>query len=268
MKAGDIIGKIDQFEYLQRLEQAKTNVKRTSIELEDALIAYGGSASTASIPDAIRENAAIRTGYTAAQSELKTAQFDLEHTLLKAPFAGKIANLKQRAYEMVNTGEAFCTLIDDSAFEVEFHLIESEVGDVSLNDEVQVIPFSNPEVSTGRVTEINPLIDENGLVLVKALVKNSGTLWEGMNVKVLIRKAEPGHLVVPKSAVVLRQNQEVLFKYTNGSAYWTYVNTLLENSSSYSVIAHPEKGGELNARDTIIISNNINLAHESPVRVR
>jgi hypothetical protein len=84
-------------------------------------------------------------------------------------------------------------------------------------------------------------------------------------VKVKIETAVPGQLVVPKSAVVQRQNQEVLFKYTNGIAFWTYVKTGYENSTSYTVTAHPDKGGTLMAGDTVIISGNLNLAHESEV---
>lgn len=68
--------------------------------------------------------------------------------------------------------------------------------------------------------------------------------------------------------MVLRQNQEVLFKYVNGSAFWTYVQTGLENSTSYSVTAHPDKGGVLQEGDTVIISNNLNLAHESEVKLK
>ena len=78
----------------------------------------------------------------------------------------------------------------------------------------------------------------------------------------------PVSLVVPKPAVVLRDNQEVLFKIVGGKAYWTYVKTLLENSDSYAVIAHPDKGATLEPGDTVIVSGNLNLAHESGVEVR
>jgi hypothetical protein len=92
---------------------------------------------------------------------------------------------------------------------------------------------------------------------------------DGMNVKVLVEKEIPGQLVVPKSAVLLRDNQEVLFKCTRDTvAFWTYIQTTGENTSSYSVIAHPDKGATLEPGDTIIISGNLNLAHESRVKVK
>lgn len=268
VKSGQTIAVLDQFEYRQKLAYAETAVKKTHIDLEDALLAYGGTAKKDSFSDVIYEGAAIRSGYVTALNDLKTAEFNLGETVLKAPFAGKIANIKQNIYELVNPGEVFCVILDDSELEVEFHLLESELGQVSLNDSVKVTPFSGGMSAEGKVSEINPLVDENGLVLVKAIVKNTGGLWAGMNVKVLIQKQMPGRLVVPKSAVVLRQNQEVLFKYVNGSAFWTYVETGLENSTSFTVTAHPDKGGVLKPGDTVIISNNLNLAHESKVKLR
>ena len=268
VKSGQTIAVLDQFEYRQKVENAESAVKKTYIDLQDALIAYGGSKiNKDSLSAAIYEGAAIRSGYVSALSDLKTAEFYLGATILKAPFSGKIANIKQNVYELVNTGEVFCTLIDDTEFEVEFHLIESEIGEVALHDKVKIVPFSGNVISKGIVSEINPLVDENGLVLVKATVRNDSALWEGMNVKVLIEKQEPGYLVVPKASVVLRQNQEVLFKYVNGSAFWTYVEIVLENSSSYAVEAQKNKSGILKAGDTIIISNNLNLAHETMVKI-
>ena len=116
------------------------------------------------------------------------------------------------------------------------------------------------------LSSYNPLIEKNGTILVKAVVKNDGKLTEGMNVKVRIKKEVKKQLVVPKSAVVLRDNQEVLFKVVAGKAYWTYIQTTLENSSSYAVIAHPDKSSAtLNPGDTVIVSGNLNLAHDSEV---
>jgi hypothetical protein len=110
------------------------------------------------------------------------------------------------------------------------------------------------------------VVDRNGLVDVKAIIKNNGDLIEGMNVRVLIENEVPEQYVVPKEAVVLRDNWEVLFKITKGKAYWNYVQIVHENSSSYAVIPHPEKStASLNPGDTIIVSGNLNLAHESEV---
>jgi membrane fusion protein (multidrug efflux system) len=267
---GQLIASLIPFTYRQQLTSAEIKVKQTRLEMQNILIGQGyNTMDSTQIPPHIYQMAMIKSGYADALQNLETARFNLESTRLAAPFRGVLANISKKKYEQVSSGDVFCTLIDDTEFEVEFRLVENEIASISRGDDVQVIPFSDGSKNyKGRITEINPLIDENGLILVKARVKNPGGLLEGMNVKVLVEKEIADQMVVPKAAVVLRQNQEVLFRYTHGIAFWTYVQTLAENSTSYSVVAHPDKGGTLEPGDTVIISGNLNLAHESEVVIR
>ena len=267
ISANDTIATINNFEQQQRYEQAKLKLDKAYIDLQDALISMGFRIQDSlNIPDNFMQIAKSKSGYSSAQNELKSAQFELQSTALIAPFSGKIANLQTKTYE--NTpGKAFCLLIDDSNFEVQFTVLETEVINISLNKKVKVIPFSSEKVYHGYVGSVNPVVNENGLIEVTAKLKSTGSLMEGMNVKIIIEDEIPNQLVVPKGAVLQRDNQEVLFKYTNGIAWWTYVQTNFENSTSYAVITHPDKGGKLEAGDTIIVSGNLNLAHESKVEI-
>jgi len=269
--SGELIASLVPFTYRQQLNSAGIKVKQAGMEMQNVLIGQGyNTTDTTKIPSQIYQMAMIKSGYADALQSLKTAEFNLASTRLTAPFDGILANITKKKYEQVGSGDVFCMLIDDSEFEVEFKVVENEIASIVRGDEVQVIPFSDAgKIYPGRITEINPLIDAGGLILVKAQVKNPGTLMEGMNVKVLVEKEIPGQMVVPKSAVVLRQNQEVLFKCVRDSiAFWTYVQTVAENSTSYSVIAHPDKGGTLEPGDTVIVSGNLNLAHESGVEIQ
>ena len=267
---GQTIAKLNDADYRQRLSQIQTSLKKSTLDLQDVLIGLGyDPKDSTSIPTDKMELARIKSGYASNLSEYETAKRNLADCQLIAPFSGMVANITQKAYEQTN-GQPFCTLIDNSQFEVDFKIMESELGCIALNRVVKVVPYANELlVVTGTISEINPVVDENGLVQVKALVKNPGSLLEGMNVKVLIEQDIPDQFVVPKSAVVLRDNFEVLFKVVNGKAYWTYIKTVLENSDSYSVIPNPEKeSASLNVGDTVIVSGNLNLAHESEVEMK
>lgn len=267
VKAGTKIAILNRFKQRQRLEEVKLSVEKAQLDLMDVLIGQGYNPNdTTNIPKNMMDVAKSRSGYTSALNNLKLAEYDLEATVLTAPFTGTIANLKTKVFE--NTpGDAFCLLIDDSGFEVVFSVLEAELSQIKIGQKVSVFPFSSKIEVGGKINEINPVIDKNGLIAVKAFVSNPGSLMEGMNVKVLISNEISNQLVVPKSAVLQRDNQEVLFRYTNGTAWWTYVQTLHENSTSYSVIAHPDKGATLQAGDTIIVSGNLNLAHLSEVEI-
>lgn len=270
VKKGQSLAVLRTYKFQQELEKSESNLQKATLDFKDQLLGRGYDFDVKdSIPKSIYDMVAIRTGYRDAQRQLDEAKHNFKATRLVAPFSGRVANIESKQFEQISAGREFMTLIDDSVFEVEFYLIESEIGDVSVNDPVEIMPFALEKTYQGKITTINPLVEKNGTILVKAAVKNDGKLIEGMNVKVLIQKDIPEQLVVPKEAVVLRQNQEVLFKVVDGRAYWTYVLTTHENSRNYSVIPHPDKSSAVLAQgDSIIVSGNLNLAHDSDVFVK
>ena len=68
----------------------------------------------------------------------------------------------------------------------------------------------------------------------------------------LVENLVRGQLAVPKSAVVIRDNQEVLFRLgPENKAMWTYVNVVMSNSDSHVVAPNLDKGAELNAGDAV-----------------
>lgn len=263
---GSKIASLSRFNQEQALKKAETRFKKAQLDLKDYLIGQAyKDASDSRITKEVMDVAKIAVGYNSAENDLKTARYNFAGVDLKAPFTGTIANLKKKEFEMVGSGEEFCTLIDDIVFEVEFEVLETEISEVKVGKQVKILPFSMSTSHLGSVSEINPVVDKNGLIKVKAKVKNPGNFLEGMNVKVLVESEVPNKLVVPKSAVLLRDNQEVLFTVKGGKAYWTYVQTGKENSTSYTVIAHPDKGATLQPGDTVITAGNLNLAHDSAV---
>ncbi|MDA3929068.1 MAG: efflux RND transporter periplasmic adaptor subunit [Prolixibacteraceae bacterium] len=267
---GEVIASIQDDNLQLQLQQSKTNLEKAKLEFQDVLIGMGYELKdSAQIPADKMQLARIKSGYTNALNNLETAYIALSDCELKAPFDGLVANIEQKCFEETN-GKAFCTLIDDSKFEVTFQVLETELKDIPREGIVKIIPYSIEDtLFIGTVSEINPVVDQNGLIQVRALVDNHGQLIEGMNVKVLIEKDVTGQYVVPKAAVVLRDNWEVLFKVVNGKAYWNYVLTTNENTTSYTVIPNPEKSSAtLVTGDTIIISDNLNLAHESDVEIK
>ncbi len=263
---GKTIATLNSFNQKQSLQKAEIRFRKAQLDLKDYLIGQGyHDVNDTRVSEEVMNVAKTTVSYFSAETDLESAKNSYSSINLKAPFKGKIANLKKKVFEKVGSGDDFCTLIDDSVFEVEFEVLETEIEEVELKKNVKIQPFSSTKTYIGIVSEINPVVDKNGLITVKAQVKNPGNFLEGMNVKVLVESIVPDKMIVPKSAVILRQNQEVLFTVKKGRAYWTYVQTDQENSSSYSVIAHPDKGASLQPGDTIITRGNLNLAHESVV---
>ena len=117
----------------------------------------------------------------------------------------------------------------------------------------------------GTILSINPSVDQNGQIAVTAQVPGSDELIDGMNVRITVQNSVPDQLVVPKSAVVIRDNMEVLFRYVNGRSLWTYVNVVMSNTTQHVVEPNKERGADLNVGDLIITSGNLNLGDDAPV---
>jgi RND family efflux transporter MFP subunit len=154
-------------------------------------------------------------------------------------------------------------VIDTRSLEASFTVLEGEAPLIRTGDRVEVTPFSLPDAKTeGRISEINPTVDEHGMVRVKASIANrEKRLFEGMNVRIHVQRMLGRQLVVPKEAVVLRSGKPVVFTLVGGKAYWNYVQTGLENAGSFTITEGLKEG------DVVITSGNINLAHESAVSV-
>lgn len=258
---GQQLAELNMFRLGHTLKLTENAYNRARLELQDVLIGQGYSLKdSVSIPAEVLRIAKIRSGFIQEQSNLALARYNLEAATLYAPFDGVVANLTAKEHNLPGS-DFFCTIIDNRHPEIVFNVLEFELPLTRLNDKVLVSPFSlSTYVAEGKITEINPSIDKNGMVRVKASVNNKDNAFvEGMNVKVRIQRLLGEQLVIPKSALVLRTNRKVVFTLKNGRAQWNYVQTAQENSDSYVVTEG------LTAGDSVICAGNINLAHESPV---
>lgn len=245
------------------LQQALNGLEKAEIQRRDMFLEYIGR-DTASLPAQIKKTIDVRSGYKEARLAVTKATMEMKNARLKAPFAGKIADLKVSQWARVNQGDICCTLIDDRHFEVEFLLIESEIQWVSIGQKVELCPFSTDSLRfLAQVTEINPRVNENGLVSVKAKTPGATPeLLDGMNVKVTLQRQIPNTIIVPKQALIQRSGRDVIFVFENGRALWRDVEITGENSSQIAV----KKG--IAPGEKVIVENNVHLAHDAQVKIK
>lgn len=268
VSAGMVLAVADTRDTNNALEKAKHDLEKAKVDLQDKLIGLGYDADAKNVPADVMKKAEMTSGYYSARYALRAAETSLSDCQLIAPFSGKIADLVARPHQR---GDKFCTLIDDSFFDVEFKILESELSSVKVGTMVKVSPFIDESlVLNGTVAEINPTIDDKGLVTIKARVKNtSDRLLDGMNVKVIIENSVRDMFVVPKEAVVERDGYHVVFVYDKESrrAIWTYVDILYSNLTSFAITGCEKKQTEIKAGDIVITSGNLNLADDTEVKI-
>lgn len=263
---GDILVELDPAQLEPDLAAASAAFGEAKLTLLEKLYSEGVKSmdDTVSIPYEKLQNIKLRSGYTAAENTYGKARQDFANLKIRAPFSGIVADCKLKPFNPVSMYDnGVCTLIDDSEMEVVFKVMESEVKNIGRGMSVEISPYVSDTLKLrGTVTEVNPRVDANGMVSIKAATHNrSGILMDGMNVSVLVKRKTDNRLIIPKSAVLPRQGRKVVFTCENGKAQWKYVTIGEENSTECTVEEGLSKG------EMVIWENNLGLSHDSPVKV-
>lgn len=261
---GKTIAALDSRLIYNQLKKAEIDFETAKNKFTEEKIRFGyGKVPIEKMDTVILQSLYVRTGYLSAKNLLENANILYEQTFTRAPFSGIIANLTAKEGNFITSSDILCTVIDPKQLDVIFQVAENQLPFVKFGQTVTLSPFAaQSNLFEGRITEINPMVDENGLIRIKATITNQTneqSLFDGMNVSVVINNPMGEMLVIPKEALVLRSGKEVVFTLQNGQAKWNYVTIFDENSDSYAI----REG--LRPNDTIIVSGNMNLAHDAKV---
>lgn len=209
---------------------------------------------------------AVKTGLSDALHEYEKAKLNLSYTELFAPFDGIIADCFVREGGYVQSGMTCMKVIDINAVRIlceitEADLLKLKVGDPAI---AEFVAIPNRKFY-GNVVEINPVIDsQKRTALVTVQVGNSGSLIKpGMFASVRIGgEVLRNVVIVPRSAVLVRDNRPLVFTAEGGMSQWKYVQLGRSNDDYYEI----QEG--IVAGDTLIVGGNYNLAHQSKIRVQ
>ena len=206
VRRGQVLVQLDQYklrnaiEQQQRtIEQAQLQIEQAHLQMQDVIISQGYDPDKASsIPSDVKHNADVKSGYALSKSQLaiaKTqlaaAQHELRSGVLTAPFDGVVANLSVQAHQLAQPGQPVCRIIASGDMEVEFRVMEADLCKYKIGTGVNVIPVADKSASySANVSEINPIVDEQGAVTLRARLTNAATLFDGMNVEVVLLKIE------------------------------------------------------------------------------
>ena len=267
VKKYEVLVKIEDSGIQRKLEMLKLSMEKIKREREKLLIAklgYGFSTGdSVRIPPDILNMVNMDVGFREKLLEIEEAEAELRDYTIRAPISGRIADLDARVMNPPSSDVMF-TIIDDQTMEADFPILETHFRELRVGDQVRIAPLATGEDHRGKISQINPRVSSGGMIQVKASVSNqSKKLIDGMKCKIAVEKIIPNQLVIPKSAMVMRDNRKVMFYNEEGLAYRQYIATPFDKSSSYSVTT--EEGGELPEGKEVIISGNMNLAHESKV---
>lgn len=185
---GQKLADLDMTELKVNLREAEISLEQANLELQDILIGQGyDPEKLENIPADMMKLVKVKSGYEQAILQKENTLRAIEQATLMAPFDGIIANLEAKPHHIAGGGEPFCRIIQTSNMEVEFEVVENELHLIEIGQQVEIIPLATTIDSLeGEICTINPQVDENGLIKVRARVKGNQGLMEGMNVIIQI----------------------------------------------------------------------------------
>lgn len=200
---GQVLAELDRFKLSNDVEHQKHLVEQASLQLEqarlqmqDVVIAQGFDPdNSGSVPESVMHNADVKSGFALSQSTLEAARTQLaasEHALregvLTAPFDGIVANVTMQAHQLSQAGQTVCRIIDTSRLAVEFRVMEADLARFPMGARLTVVPVAaNGASYKAEVSEINPVVDAQGAVTIRARLSKCDGLFDGMNAEVLLK---------------------------------------------------------------------------------
>jgi len=149
-----------------------------------------------------------------ARTRLLFAREELSRHIIRAPFAGVVAQRNAQPGERVDVGDLIVRLIDPNALEVQARVPLSTINYISENTELRMRVSDNAsESSKGMVRTIVPVGYERSRLL-DVRIKFDNPMWRvGQPLRVALPTANSREvLTIPRDALVLRRDGVSVFK--------------------------------------------------------
>ncbi|WP_288559457.1 efflux RND transporter periplasmic adaptor subunit [uncultured Victivallis sp.] len=117
-----------------------------------------------------------------AESSLADAKLNLSYCIVKAPFAGKLAEIRTQEYETVRPGQPLFRIIDDNRLLAVMNVPLNDAALTTVGNPVVVSVSGMDRKAKGTVYEVAPQADHRtGTVRIRVLIDNGdGKLRAGM----------------------------------------------------------------------------------------
>ncbi len=269
---GRSLVQIDTTQYALELAGARSELERAETDYQK-LILFDQEIEDPEVRAQRARISRAQSGVTGAEVSVRQAEINLDHTTVKAPFGGRIADLKVVPGQWVDPGAELLTLVALNPIKVEVQVLEAELGLLAEGRRARITfaAFKGEEF-VGRIETINPRVDpENRTGRVTVLLQNrDGRIKPGMYAQVVIdAQAFPDRVLIPRRALLERDGRLVVFVYNpdgrSGRAEWRYVTTGRENETLVE-LTHGDEGF-VEPGEIVLTDGHHYLAHDATVRL-
>ena len=165
VKAGDLIAKIDDRDYVNALERAHADLESTEVRLQDAQKSYNrfaslvsnGASTQAQLDSATATFNELKARHHSMQAAVTQAELNVSYTEIKAPYEGFIAKRSVELGQFVSTAAPLFGFVDASERWVIANLKETEIAGIVAGTKVDIAVDAVPGRSfAGVVEQLSP----------------------------------------------------------------------------------------------------------------
>lgn len=178
-----------------------------------------GAVSDRDLETVVQQNAQAQAALADARARLVTAEKQLAYTVVRAPFAGVVADRDVSAGDVVQVGSLMFTVVDPSQLQLQAAVPADQIAAVRVG---QPVTFSlngyGDQVFRGKVLRISPIADPSTReIQVYATLPNpSDVLVAGLYASGRIVTDSTRGLTVSTAAIDTRNLQPVAERIRNG----------------------------------------------------
>ena len=234
VKAGDVLVKLDQTTYRDKLLSAQEAERSAIVTLEQS------NRQLKRMQSLSKQSLVTQEGLEAAENKANQAQSDLasararlvearqqmEKTEVKAPFSGVVATRKVSAGDTAQVGKGLMVLIDPASIRFEGYVAADRVGQVKVGNKVtfKVNGYSG-QFFTGTVERINPLANESTrqVQVLVAMDLKEQSLVAGLYAEGHVEAQNSNALMVPESALIREGDKHFVWQFANNELKKTQV---------------------------------------------
>jgi RND family efflux transporter MFP subunit len=208
---GTVLGRIDDASVRDAALSARSAVAQATMAAEQAtrewqraktLVAAGAIAER-DVESADRANLGAQAQLADAKARLSSAEKMLRNTVIKAPFAGVVAERAVSPGDIVSPGSPMFTVIDPKSLRVAASVPASALEDVRVGSPVVFTVNGSDRALEGRVLRVSPVVDPQTkqVLLLASVPASAGGLVAGLFVEGRVASQKRVGVLLPENAI-------------------------------------------------------------------
>ncbi len=278
VEAGDVLVRLDTLEASLEYAQARAGLVQAQADFEERMLFSGDILPDEESRRELERIIRVASGLEQAEVNLLRAELTMANTEVRAPFAGRIADLRAVEGAYLGNGAEVLTLAQITPIKVEVNVGESDVVFIDAGRAARVRFSAFPgETFAGRVESVNPLLDldARSARVTIVLPNTDERIRPGMWAEATIdARSYLDRVMVPREALLDRgeQRRPMVFmalgvdEEGNGTAEWRYVTPGLRNQTHVEIVDHPETQS-LRPGEIVLVDGHHTLAHQVRIRL-